>query len=47
MNRKLIRRPMTEQELEAKKAQEAQYVIYQEEADRAQYERLKAKFEGN
>lgn len=42
-----FRRPMTEQELEAKKAQEAQYVIYQEEADRAQYERLKAKFEGN
>jgi hypothetical protein len=32
---------------EAQKAQQAQYAIYQEEADRAQYERLKAKFEGN
>jgi hypothetical protein len=40
-------RPMSEQEIEAKKAQQAQYAIYQEEADRAQYERLKAKFEGN
>lgn len=40
-------RPMTEAELEAKKAKEAQYAIYQEEAERSQYERLKAKFEGN
>lgn len=42
-----FQRHMTEQELEAQKAQQAQYAIYQEEADRAQYERLKAKFEGN
>jgi hypothetical protein len=42
-----FQRPMTETELEAQKAQQAQYAIYQEEADRAQYERLKAKFEGN
>ena len=40
-------RPMSEQEIEAKKAQQAQYAIYQEQAERAQYERLKEKFEGN
>lgn len=42
-----FQRPMTETELEFQKAQEAQYAVYQEEADRAQYERLKAKYEGN
>jgi len=40
-------RPMSEQEIEVKKAKEAQYAIYQEQAERTQYERLKEKFEGN
>lgn len=42
-----FQRPMTEEEIEAKKELEAKYAIYQEEAERSQYERLKAKFEGN
>ena len=40
-------RPMTEIELGVKKIQEANHAAYQEERDRIEYNRLKAKFEGN
>ena len=40
-------RPMTEIELSVKKIQEANHSVYMEERDRIEYERLKAKFEGN
>ena len=40
-------RPMTEIELEAQKAQQANAAAYQQERDRAEYIRLKVLFEGN
>ena len=40
-------RPMTEIELGVKKIQEANHAAYQEERDHIEYQRLKAKFEGN
>jgi hypothetical protein len=40
-------RPYTETELEFQKTQAANYAAYQEERDRTEYERLKAKYEGN
>lgn len=40
-------RPMTEVELGVLKIQQANAAAYQEERDRTEYERLKAKYEGN
>lgn len=40
-------RPMNELELNLLKIQQANSDAYQEERDRAEYERLKAKYEGN
>lgn len=40
-------RPMTEIELGVHKIQQANAAEYQEERDRTEYERLKAKYEGN
>jgi hypothetical protein len=40
-------RPMTEVELGVLKIQQANTAAYQEESDRKEYERLKAKYEGN
>ena len=40
-------RPMTELELNVQKIQKANSDQWQEERDRAEYERLKAKYEGN
>jgi hypothetical protein len=40
-------RPMTEVELSVMEIQQANAIAYQEERDRNEYERLKAKYEGN
>lgn len=40
-------RPMTEMELNLEKIQQSNAAEYQEERDRKEYERLKAKYEGN
>ena len=42
-----FQRPMNEVELGVQKIQEANHAAYLEERDRTEYERLKAKFEGN
>ena len=42
-----FQRPMTEKELEQHNAQVASHAQWQEERDRTEYERLKAKYEGN
>lgn len=42
-----FQRPMTEMELSLEKIQQANVAEHQEERDRKEYERLKAKYEGN